>query len=803
MKKTIVTELSIIDFFESKFNSLNIKRYQYGELENVRYVDSKIFGKVQNATLKENKTSVMLKPIGTEDIHDSINEIKLMWEAGPDKSTLKFYGITKDPTKDEYFLILEYVDCLTFTQHLQDMYDYMDWNVKANLAFEIANGIKFLHEHNISHKNLTADNILYYKDTIKLINFGLFRNNVPQKRNLKKKLSFWKKDKEHNHPKEHDILSLGIVLFQLTQHVDYYKNWEEYLKTIPLEHREIKMDNIPVEYKKKYKELCKSCWSKNINERPSIHQIVNTLQDLGGNDLTDFVYNASQPGSETINDTTNTTTPITNPSQPISYTAPHKPVTSSTSNQSYTTTTSTTSTTTNPFTSITTTPLTSTNPSTNPLTSSLTSTNPLTSSRTSTNPLTSSLTSTDPLTSSRTSTNPLTSPLISTNPLISPYTYPTLTNSSINSPDSARSPLTIDFILSPQQLTSLIYGLTTPSAHTTGPVTQEYVTKMYKTFHDKIAKCEMDISKLNDLYIIQYLNNTVQNENKVFDFCNANQSLAINKVLLALFHQLAIGTSTVNLSKAYGLYKEVSNKNSFAAYVAGTYAQYGQGVPKNATEAYNFYKSSAENGFVPAYNKIGLCYDMGTGVTVDKQKAFHWIEKSAKADDKYGQYNLGAYYETGNGCVKDESKGFTWYLKAADQGFITALNKVGLCYLQGKGTTIDYFRSYEWFKKAAIAGCKYGQVNVGSAYELGRGVEKNEQEAFNWFLKAANNENYDLGQYYLARCYEFGIGTTKNMVKALEWYQKSSDNGNTLARLALADIRSKSQQPQLIYFPLY
>ena len=40
-------------------------------------------------------------------------------------------------------------------------------------------------------------------------------------------------------------------------------------------------------------------------------------------------------------------------------------------------------------------------------------------------------------------------------------------------------------------------------------------------------------------------------------------------------------------------------------------------------------------------------------------------------------------------------------------------------------------------------------------------LKKNEREAFNWFLKAANNENYDLGQYYLARCYEFGIKYVK------------------------------------------
>jgi hypothetical protein len=91
-----------------------------------------------------------------------------------------------------------------------------------------------------------------------LTNYGLFKSdNTSQRRTMKKKLaSLWKKDKDE-HPKENDILSLGIILFQLTQHVDYYKDWNEYLKNIPLEHREIKMDNIPVEYKKQYKELCK------------------------------------------------------------------------------------------------------------------------------------------------------------------------------------------------------------------------------------------------------------------------------------------------------------------------------------------------------------------------------------------------------------------------------------------------------------------------------------------------------------------------------------------------------------------
>src|ERR1041385_8034119 len=121
----------------------------------------------------------------------------------------------------------------------------------------------------------------------------------------------------------------------------------------------------------------------------------------------------------------------------------------------------------------------------------------------------------------------------------------------------------------------------------------------------------MDISKINDVYIMQCLNNTVQNKH---NFCNADQSITSNKVLLAMFHH---GTSVNNLPIAYELSKKHKN-NAFAAYIS-IYAQYGEGVPKSAVWRSIF----------------------------DKALAFHQIEKSAKADDKYGQYiNLGTLYET-------------------------------------------------------------------------------------------------------------------------------------------------------------
>jgi hypothetical protein len=80
MSKKILAELSVNDFLDSKFNSFNIQRYSYEGFENVRYIDSKIYGRIQNATLKENNVSVVLKPVATENIHESVNEVSKVKE---------------------------------------------------------------------------------------------------------------------------------------------------------------------------------------------------------------------------------------------------------------------------------------------------------------------------------------------------------------------------------------------------------------------------------------------------------------------------------------------------------------------------------------------------------------------------------------------------------------------------------------------------------------------------------------------------------------------------------------------------
>ncbi|CAJ0917639.1 16973_t:CDS:2 [Entrophospora sp. SA101] len=243
-----VIEQSISEFLESKFDGFKIQKFSDKDLENFSFNNSKIYGNVEIATLKKNNSTVVLKPINVANIRFEVDEIKLMWEAGSDKSTLKLH----DASKDEYYLVLEYINCVTLTQYLQNNFKTLDWNKKIKIALDISNALLFLHEHNIFHKNLSSDSILYYRDTIKLINFGIFNfRTLTKKRSFLQKIM--KKDNDDSEsimrPKEYDVCSLGSVLFQLTQALENYNgDWDKYLKNLSLEQRDNAMSNVPSEY---------------------------------------------------------------------------------------------------------------------------------------------------------------------------------------------------------------------------------------------------------------------------------------------------------------------------------------------------------------------------------------------------------------------------------------------------------------------------------------------------------------------------------------------------------------------------
>lgn len=65
--------------------------------------------------------------------------------------------------------------------------------------------------------------------------------------------------------------------------------------------------------------------------------------------------------------------------------------------------------------------------------------------------------------------------------------------------------------------------------------------------------------------------------------------------------------------------------NADAAYNMAVVHQYGDGVPKNAGEAFRWYRRAAALGDHISEYQVGLMYQNGEGIPVDHEEAHRWL----------------------------------------------------------------------------------------------------------------------------------------------------------------------------------
>lgn len=128
--------------------------------------------------------------------------------------------------------------------------------------------------------------------------------------------------------------------------------------------------------------------------------------------------------------------------------------------------------------------------------------------------------------------------------------------------------------------------------------------------------------------------------------------------------------------------------NATAQNIIGRMYSLGQGGPKDARGAAEWFLKAAEQGLPEAQGMLGYMYLVGEGAPQSNGKAFDWISKAAKQGDAMAQYNLGVMYG-GKGIKEDPPKAAYWMRKAAEQGHKFALSNLALMYREGKGVAKD------------------------------------------------------------------------------------------------------------------
>lgn len=191
--------------------------------------------------------------------------------------------------EEPYMLIMEFIEKGNLSDFLKSTNPDLDWLLKKQFAFQIAQGMLYLHDLNILHRDLKSLNVLLNKHLeIKLSDFGLasLKKEITEQSNTNSSggatgTFAWMAPELFNgekNSKESDIYSFGIVCFEMTVH---RLPWQKIPPAQIITHvTQGKREEIPKETPKEFKALIELCWNQNALKRKSFEELIGIIQKI-------------------------------------------------------------------------------------------------------------------------------------------------------------------------------------------------------------------------------------------------------------------------------------------------------------------------------------------------------------------------------------------------------------------------------------------------------------------------------------------------------------------------------------------
>jgi TPR repeat protein len=221
------------------------------------------------------------------------------------------------------------------------------------------------------------------------------------------------------------------------------------------------------------------------------------------------------------------------------------------------------------------------------------------------------------------------------------------------------------------------------------------------------------------------------------------------------FHRWAVAALVLCISAAWGqsplsqdrridpaLLAKATAGDAEAQYQLGGLYHFGQGVPRDDAQAFDWMMKAAQQGHSGAEFFIYVCYSEGWGVAKDRSQEMVWLRKAAAQGNAGAEFALAGLFHVGQGGVpQDDAQAFAWAMKAAKQNDVDAEAFVAVCYTGGLGVAQDDAQTIVWLRKAAEQGNAISQYARGWSYEDGDGgLRTNDVEAYFWLDLATLNE---------------------------------------------------------------
>lgn len=210
-----------------------------------------------------------------EDKAHFIREVQIMSQCR-DKHITQFYGASLEPGRA--CLLMEHMEQGSLYQVLEKP---LPLHLQKQIALEIARGLQYLHARDILHRDLKSANILINADNhAKLSDFGLSKTRAASVKTTHRKSEAlqWLAPEcfsRGSYTTQSDIYSYGVILWELLSGKRPYAGITE--AEIPkrtLEGNRDSLTGIP----EPCATLIKQCWSTEPTKRPTLTQIIETLE---------------------------------------------------------------------------------------------------------------------------------------------------------------------------------------------------------------------------------------------------------------------------------------------------------------------------------------------------------------------------------------------------------------------------------------------------------------------------------------------------------------------------------------------
>ncbi|PKK65186.1 kinase-like protein [Rhizophagus irregularis] len=145
-----------------------------------------------------------------ESIKVFIHKLNMQNKPGFRLRIIPILGMSFDESINEHLLVMQYADSGNLRQFLKNHLEKLNWDDKIKLAYQITEGIKYLHDEDIFHYNLHSKNILIHQEEAKII-LDIAKNS---------EISFIDpkllEDDSYEYDKKSDIYSLGVLMWEIS-----------------------------------------------------------------------------------------------------------------------------------------------------------------------------------------------------------------------------------------------------------------------------------------------------------------------------------------------------------------------------------------------------------------------------------------------------------------------------------------------------------------------------------------------------------------------------------------------------------